>query len=330
MKKATLMKFLNFFSAVLMTMYSCIPTNAVNTAIVADIENDTENYEEMHFQINFSDVDIVITEENDILMHPKAINHSGKHVKSHQNTDAARMDVEIAALMEVFSDFPEVKQELITELQNSDSRLCAMSFTEVPLVWMDGHYQRASASSHFEASEEHGRGKFLMYTVIAGGYADSTGIATYTAYTRGRWSQNSISGHSNYPDAGEDFVLQTSPTDFVRKADTFSAEYDNNPIIGVSNDDFWCCDGNADYIQYAILDDPSGYRQNKNFTLTTESDGLASNRSRMIQSYYVHTWKQMTISVEVSSSTGGEFELSITPSIENKQWQVYDYITFNF
>ena len=56
----------------------------------------------------------------------------------------------------------------------------------------------------------------------------------------------------------------------------------------------------------------------------------SSTAWRTINSYYVHTWKDLDISVSVSAHSGREVALSITPSISEKSWQVYSYVSFNF
>ena len=303
-----------------------MPVNATNGVDDSE-EFDDCGYAQTHFQINLKDVEVEILGKDDIQLQPKSHNN----IVAHSNLRKSRSVVEreISALDSIFEDFPDVKKEVISEIQKSDSNLCAMSFTEVPLVLKDGHYERIASSSNSASSSEVGNGKFLMYTFVCGGNSYNSGKASYTASTNGRWSKNSVAGGSDYPASGEDFVLQMTPSAFSRSSDTFSAQYDNSPIVGVSGSDFYRCDGGTNYVQYSVLDDPLGYRQNKNFTLTSYSTAWPSSNSRMIQSYYVHTWSQMTISVSVSFGSDGP-GLTITPGIESKQWQVYDYVTFNF
>lgn len=122
----------------------------------------------------------------------------------------------------------------------------------------------------------------------------------------GTWSQNSVTGDSDYPDCGEDYILQSTPNTWTRKSHTMSD---------------------------AILDDPYDFakaRQNKSFTLTCNSEGSTTTSTRMINSYYVHTWTDVSIPISLNVNSSKEVALSITPSRVNKKWQVYNYIAFNF
>lgn len=90
------------------------------------------------------------------------------------------------------------------------------------------------------------------------------------------------------------------------------------------------CDGGVNYLKCTIYDDPLGVRQNKSFTLECISAGNSSSDYRMINSYYVHTWKSLSIDVSVGVSSNQEVSLNIDPSLENKSWQLYNYVTFDF
>lgn len=151
----------------------------------------------------------------------------------------------------------------------------------------------------------------------------------YVARTFGSWSNSTVGG-ANYPDAGNDYVLQASPTTFARNSDSLVATYDHNPAGGSSGSDFWREDGNESFVRYAIKDDPVGYRQLKSFTMAAIYDAPQSGTTRQINSYYVHTWKSMSLSATVSASSDKKVTLSLTPSILEKSWQVYNYVTFNF
>ena len=99
---------------------------------------------------------------------------------------------------------------------------------------------------------------------------------------------------------------------------------------GVNGEEFWRENGDSSYVRYAIEDDPFGIVQNSSFYLSTTSIAPKSNEVRQIASYYVHTWKQMTLSVSVDVSSEKSVTLSLTPSIKDKSWQVYNYVSFDF
>lgn len=305
-------RFLSFLSMILALALSLsIPAFAA--------ESVAEEYMETHFQINFSEFDVNVS-ENELTLtakDPIAI--------SRDNSVA----MNLAMLEEIFEEFPGVEEDLIMEYQSVEE-LHAVSFTVVPLMKVDGHYERVPAQTRgYEYSEEDGNGKFLMYTSISGGYTSVSGGYEYTATTSGRWSNN-ILGGSDYPDAGEDYVFQTSPNTFSRITDSIYVGYDNSPFKGVANKDYWRENGDATYVRYAIQDDPLGYRQCERFNLTTVSAAPKSSKYRQIGSYYVHTWDEMTIDVTVSVSTDKSVSLDITPGNERKSWQTYNYVSFDF
>lgn len=282
-------------------------------------ESDTEKYMETHFQINFSDFNVNVS-ENELTLTVK------EPIAISRDTSVA---MDLAMLDKVFEEFPGVEEELISEYQ-SEEELHAVSFTIVPLMAVDGHYERVPAKARgYEYSEENGNGKFLMSTSISGGISSVSGGYEYTAKTSGWWSNNIIGG-SDYPDAGADYVFQTSPNTFSRISDEIYVGYDHSPTAGVKNDDYWRENGDATYVRYAIQDDPLGYRQCDRLFLTTVSAGPKSSKYRQIGSYYVHTWDEMTIDVSVSVSTDKSVSLDITPGNVMKSWQVYNYVSFDF
>lgn len=66
--------------------------------------------------------------------------------------------------------------------------------------------------------------------------------------------------------------------------------------------------------------------------LYASSKGNRANYYRTINSYYVHTWKSLSIKVSASASANSDkkygVSLSITPSVSEKSWQVYSYVSF--
>lgn len=163
-------------------------------------------------------------------------------------------------------------------------------------------------------------------------YNDKIALAgkyKYIGKTYGSWS-NHISGGSNYPDTGEDYILQTTPNTFARKSATLGVEYDASPTIGISGTDYWAQTGGTNYVRYAIEDDPVGVRQCKSFIFSTTSSGPKSTNIRHISSYYAHTWKEMTLSVKITCSDSQSVVLELVPQYTDKSWQLYNPVAFDF
>ncbi len=277
-------------------------------------------YLETTYQINFTDLNVQVTDDNKLSFETK----SGL-----KRNRSRMMNSSIGTLERIIEEFPDVETILIDNIQKGD--LKAVSFTEVPLTYVDDHYERVSASKarSYEGSAQNGKGKFLMWTSIIGGNNSAGSGYEYLATTYGTWSKNNIIGGSNYPAAGTDYVLQACPKTFSRVSDTFSAYYDNG-AEGVNGEEFWRENGDSFYVRYAIEDDPFGIVQNSSFYLSTTSIAPKSNEVRQIASYYVHTWKQMSLSVSLELCTDKSATLSLTPSIVDKSWQVYNYVSFDF
>ena len=64
-----------------------------------------------------------------------------------------------------------------------------------------------------------------------------------------------------------------------------------------------------------------------NLTVTSKGPGSSSNR--YIRSYYVHTWDEINLDVEVSVSSAQETVLGLSTSSSSKSWQLYSYVSFN-
>lgn len=312
MKKRALSLFLS--GLMLLTCVASVSASGVESNNVMASE-----YKETHFQINFSDYDVNVSNNTMHLV-------SKTQMSMSSNTNA---EENLDNLAEIFEIFPDVEENLINDYQE-DGELFAVSFTEVPLMYVDGHYERVPINDRgYDISDESGKGKFLMYTTIMGGTEPLAGEYEYYARTYGSWSNNLIGGE-NYPDAGEDYVFQTSPNTFARELDQMIATYDGNPTAGVSGVDFWRENGDSTYVRYALEDDPVGYRQCKNFVLMSKSSGPQSKQIRQIGSYYIHTWAQMALDVSVDISTEKAVTLSINPGLIDKSWQAYNYVTFDF
>ncbi len=281
---------------------------------------------ETHFQVNFNDVNVSIIGEHDIRI---TLADDISPISAHH---VATSQEDVSALEKALAEDPDLT-EIIANPHSSDGELVAISGTEAPLLFVEDHYERvteAAYSSTYESSEDSLKGKFALYTTVYRSYSpNSNGTYTYTTATHGRWTENSFLGGSDYPSFGEDFVLQSTPNTWVRLTDTMTARYDD-ATDGEQGDEFWRLTGDSHYVKWGIEDDPLGDRQNRRFTLTCESEGPTRSTARMINSYYVHTWKSMSLSVSVSASSAKEVALTLTPSIKDNNWQVYNYVSFNF
>ncbi len=323
---------LTVFMAVVMLIGSNMTAYAADDGITVDQETDAE-YQETHFQINFPNLDLTVSDQNELCI------TTGADVCGLEKTAA---EDDISALEDIFEEFPDVEETIISDMQSVDGELVAISFTVVPLMEVDGHYERIpvssaeaegdaySANSGHSSSDGTSKGNFVLYTsVYSYSLADANGNYEYTARTHGSWS-NSILGGADYPASGEDYVLQATPNTFSRTSDSMSASYDNSPFTGVLGDDYWREDGDDSYVGYAIKDDPLGYRQLSSFSLKTVSDGPASSESRKINSYYIHTWSGVSYTLSIGVNSWTEVALSLALSDTEKSWQVYDYVVFDF
>lgn len=305
-------KIMSLVLAALLLCTTCLPASAAQTV---------EEYVEEMYQINFTDINVSVDENGRLSVKVKDNLSSARNSMAENN---------IVKLQEVIQEFPCVESDMLTMMEETDGELCAISITEVPLIWNGDHYERMSANTRGQtSSESNGNGKFLMYTMVGGCYSNDEDA--YVVMTCGSWSANSFLGGQNYPAAGEDYVLQSCPNSFVRIEDELTVTYNNAPVEGTEGENFWREDGNEYFVQYALEDDPFGTRQCKSFVLTTGAYGPASDGEyRQINSYYVHTWKALTIETSFGVNTEKEVSVDITPSIVNKSWQVYNYVTFNF
>lgn len=284
--------------------------------------SDESGYLEYHYQVNFDDLDVFVVNGTTLDI---VDNSQGINVRTANAVDA---------LTASFAENSDAKNKFI-DMLNENKQLAAISFTEAPLLFKEDHYERVTATDDatHKTSKPNENGKFTLYTYVSRDSFKGNGVYSYTSTTFGSWSENSAKGGRDYPDSGTDYVLQTVPTTWTIQDEKMIAIYDNDPYIGKEGQEFWSMDGGENYLQYAIEDDPYDFakaRQNKNFSLECTWDGDATTSSRIIRSYYVHTWTQLSISVSATIKMDKTVELSITPSIEEKNWPLYNKVTFNF
>lgn len=312
-------------------MAMCMLFGLNTTFLAADKSARQTEYLEEHYQVNFKDVDYYIVDGKELIIEEEDSRSfwTRNHVQS-----------EIDMLECALDNSSDMKETLIQDLQEEDE-LMAVSIAEAPVVFVEDHYERIATSeastyatllpNQKTGTEVVKESNFYLYTYVSRETsANSDGNYRYTTKTVGYWDTNSFIGGKKYPAAGEDYVLQSTPSGWVRSSNSMTASYDSYPSFGQSGTDFWACTGGENYIKYAILDDPLGWRQNKDFTLVCKTSAPASSSNRMINSYYIHTWDTLTIDVSVSATSNKSVTLDFDPSIDNKSWELYSYVTFSF
>lgn len=259
---------------------------------------------------------------------------------------------EQAKLSEVIEKYPEVEKAIIQTIQ-TEKEVCAIAYTEAPVYIYKDHMERvrknrpllnfadfflslfpiANAQSATGPNAYEAEGNFTLFTYVT---KESNG--TYTVGSMALWDYGSWIGGEKYPASGYDFLLQAVPESFYHLSHNFNSIYTKSGNIQVTPDaytgregyEYTITDGGSSYMQVKLKDDPIGLARLSACTFETNSASDNYNGYRKINSYYVHTWKSMDISVSVAGNSGKEVSLSITPSVSEKSWQVYSYVSFNF
>ena len=245
-----------------------------------------------------------------------------------------KIQSDILQLEKYLDMYPSSKTVLISLMKSG--RISSLSYTETPVIFKNDHLQKASATdltiSQDGTMTYHGYFS-LMTTVMRTGYPNSANEYLYTACTVGSWSKNSIFSGSNYPAAGNDFVIQTVPSTMTLVEHGCLTLY-NDGNYGTEGIHSFPSAGGENYIQYEIKDDPFGLKQLKDFVLMAQYRGVSMHSTRVIHRAYTHTWKSLSITVSISGGidtdptiSGG---ISITPSIVNKSWNLFSLVAFNF
>lgn len=246
---------------------------------------------------------------------------------------------------------PQAVNELLDAVNSSD-HICAISYTEAPVVYAEDHYERipkednanlslfaisASAADKIDTSKASLRHKLTLQTSIVRRGTSAPYI--YTARTYGTWDNSpSVFGGEKKPAAGNDFVVQACPT--ITNSDWFSSTY-NYETSGSKNGqegiNYFRTDGNDSWVKYEVVDDPVGLAQLETFSLSQTFKAQSTTATKKINSYYIHTWKQMSVTVTANGSAGvsggkpsAGVALSFSPSISEKQWQLYNSVSFDW
>ena len=309
--------------------------NSFMIASFAKDESERQLYEETHDQINFDYLTVGIVNESLIVEVDPTISVLKRKEAKKQ--------------MEKFEKLSKESPEIVSELKDSiksNEFICAISYTDAPLVYVDDHFERVLANKRtskgvvpsYSTSAASISGNLKLWTRV--GRSGSSNPYTYTATTFGEWNNSATGlwGGENSPGAGYDFILQSCPN--TVSSDSFSSTY-NYSTSGSTNGqegiNFRRSGGNNSWVQYDVVDDPVGIAQLKTFSLVQKFKAKATSRTKKIKSYYVHTWKKMTISVAVNGTagkSGGEpaasVGLTITPSVVEKQWKLYNYVSYDW
>lgn len=292
-------------------------------------------YEESRGQVDFDNLEVVICGRNRIALSVDESlgwfsRFSGKR--------------ELAKAEAFLDENPAVEEALAQEMAEGEGNLMAVGYTIAPLVEVDGHYERvkkenkllnlllapftigASANSRTGGST---RPKESDYFVMSTTIWDKNSMPghDYIARTYAHWTKNSMLSGSQYPAGGDDFVLLAVPGGMTMVSERCQVKYGTSGYG--SSKDYSRVTGGDNWVQFAVVDDPLGPRQLTEVALDGYCKGGVSSATRKVNSYYVHTWKALTISLGFNISASGT-SLSITPSIEDKSWPLYSYVVFNF
>lgn len=292
-------------------------------------------YLESHEQINFEGMDLFISNNKRLLI----------SISQDLNIfSRCRAQRDKFKLEQYISRYPDTEEELAQSILDSEE-LVVLSYTEAPLREVDGHLERiktepSSLAFTASAASEKTSGASIKYNftlqtkIVRTDTKNSAGEYQYKTTTTGKWSTSSWIGGEKYPAGGSDFILQSVPTSMTIGSDSLRTWYfemvEPESWFGRPGQEYWRENGGSSYIRYGVKDDPFGPNQLKSYDLFTTCWGKPSSATRKINSYYVHTWTEMTLSVSVSLNTSKEVGLTLSPGKEKKSWQLYNYVTFNF
>lgn len=296
-------------------------------------------YTEIHNQINLENINVSILNSEELVLSVDEDAGLLKKLKAQENKNK---------LEKYLKKVPEAKSDVIEELKYNS--IYAIGYTSAPLTLnKDGNWERIKKEEMTQSplnfllsaifptvSAASGTSSFgnltLSSTITGGNWVSSEQNYEYDVVTRAYWTDNSAVSGECYPAGGDDFLLTAVPKSMMIKYDSFSLTNNNGKL----NSDYARMNGGNSFIQYRLADDPLGPAQMKEARLSIRAFGSKMKSLRKINSYYVHTWKQMGIQVSesVDAEVGTDLNLgvglTITPTIQDKSWQLYSYVTFNF
>lgn len=326
------------FSTILVVIM--LLTGKLQINILALNQENNGNYLEYHDQIDFDGLSLCVYNKNKLVVDVDNSLSTLKKVNAKKNKKKYDKYV---------TEHPEAVGNLKESVELGDN-ICAISYTTAPLVQVDDHFERVSKtnsntslsvnasaadkSATAQPSYAGNRNLTLSTSIVRRG---SSNPYTYTARTYGTWNNSAVSG-KNYPASGEDYVLQSCPN--VTKSDSFSSTYNyktNGSTKGIEGKNYFRREGENGWVKYAVDDDPVGMAQLQTFSLSQVFYANSTTTGKKICSYYVHTWKKVGISVTASGQAGmsgknptASVGLSLTPSVKDVSWQVYNYVYFDW
>lgn len=332
-KSVLLRRVLSFILAVSLVI------SVVSINVLADSSSEEMIYEETRDQINFDKLLVYVVNNSRVVVE---VNPTLSLLKKY----AAKK--EKAKYDKYVETHPQEIDDLFDDV-NSNNYLCAISYTDAPLELVDDHYERVlkdkndssnsliNTLSESNISSPSKRYRFTLKTKIY--RLGVGGNYSYFAKTYGDWeTSTSILSGEKKPAAGEDYILQACPTVTIDSHLSTSYNYTvNGSTAGKEGDTFFLEDGGDSWTRYSVKDDPVGKAQLKSFVCSQSFKAQSTSQTKKINSYYVHTWKKMSLSVTASGTAGlsggkpsASITLSLTPSIAEKQWNVYNFVSFNW
>lgn len=307
-------------------------------------EEETIEYEETHDQIVFDDLSVLVINEDEIIVDVDPTVSMFKKEKAKQEKEK----------YDCFVKENKNTTKALYEKFQSGENVCVMSYTELPVVAQEDHYERVPKNAKSETStfgitanagevewdadsSEAAKGKFTLTTMIT--RQGDGNPYLYKALTIGVWDTSiSLLTGENKPADGWDYVLQSCPV--ITSGDEFVCDYNyktDGSTSGKEGTHFIDTAGEDSWVVYSVKDDPIGLAQLSAFTLTQPFKAKATTSPKKIHSYYVHTWDSMSIDASATGSagkSGGEpsFEVGMEfhLSKEKKWWQVHNAVEYNF
>lgn len=334
-----------FFKRFIGTLCAISLIFTFNTFAYANSSNDkVKQVKEMRGQIDFKDINYAVINKKKLTYSPKYKN--GK-ITSKGNE-------EVAELNKLITEVPDMEEYIVNQI-NNNKNFYALGYTTIYLTEnADGElvpYEEEVASKDLFTNVAYaGEGSTSLKEtctsttgIYLGGYDSTKGCNYYTSTTNIHWNLPNYIGGKSYHGSGADYILQSCPTSFTTTSDSMYPSYrittdygntwqDANP--GTPGVDYWRSDGGSNYIKWCIKDEPyfdvlGACVALKDALLVVRSDSKGTTATRKINSYYVHSWDSISITVQVSASSTKEVGLTITPSSTSKSWQLYSYVTFN-
>ena len=223
----------------------------------------------------------------------------------------------------------------------------AISYTTIPVEFVDNHWEKCYykinsnplalvASAATTSSGDSLKGDFTLYTkVTKDGVTNSAGQHRYIITSYGRWSNTSVLGGENHQASGNDYAYILVPSSLTIANSYFSPLYwykvgTTGSYSGRNGTEYWMNSAHDQYAGYKVVDDPFGINQLQTYTLTTDCYGSSTSSVRKAYSYYVHTWKSISVSFSLSVNAQLEPELVISPEDTEKSWSLCNPVSFTF